>query len=319
MKAGFENVSENFTFQNIELEPDYEGKVDATLIQYKKIVDKRVPVLYIHGFSDYFFHPHLAEKFHEAGYNFFALELRKYGNSIRSHQHPNYCHSLLEYFPEIDLALEIITKENGQKAILLGHSNGGLISTIYAKHGKNKDLIQLLILNSPFLDLNLNPIIQKLALPILGYIAKIFPYAKINHVVTPLYPKSLDKKFYGEWEINNDWKPINGFPGYFAWLKAVENAQKLAVNDPKIEIPILFMHASDSFVPKVWEERIKNSDIILDVIKIKKKAKQIGNNITFIEINKAMHDIFLSKKDVRTHAFGEMLNWLIKNVISKKL
>lgn len=316
MKAGFANGIENFTIQNIDLGTDYEGKVDASLIRFKKQNANQVPVLYIHGFSDYFFHPHMAGKFHEAGYNFFALELRKYGNSIRIHQHPNYCRSLFEYFPEINQALEIITKESGQKAILFGHSNGGLISSLYAKYGENKNLIQLLILNSPFLDLNLNPLFKKLIIPILGRIAKFFPYSKINNAVNSLYPKSLDKKFYGEWEINNDWKPIKGFPGYFSWLKAVADAQNLVIKNDKIELPILFLHSSDSFNPKHWDERIMESDIILDINEIKKKALKLGTKLTVVEINRAMHDVFLSKKKVREEAFNQMFKWLDKSVMS---
>ncbi len=316
MKAGFEAGIENFTIQNIDLGTDYEGKVNASLIRCKKQITNGIPVLYIHGFSDYFFHPHMAEKFHEAGYNFFALELRKYGSAIREHQHPNYCKSLFEYFEEINQSLEIITKESRQKAILLGHSNGGLISSLYAKYGENRNLIQLLVLNSPFLDLNLNPSTQKLAMPVLGIIARIFPYAKINNIINPLYPKSLDKKFYGEWEINNDWKPIKGFPGYFSWLKAVSDAQNLVVKNDKIELPILFLYSSKSFNPKVWEDSIMESDIILNVKKIKQKVLKLGSDLTVIEINKAMHDVFLSKKEVREEAFKQMFDWLSKRVIS---
>lgn len=315
METGFEKGVDNFTFQNIELGTDYEGTVEATLIRFNKLVKNGIPVLYIHGFSDYFFHPHMAKKFHEAGYNFFALELRKYGNSIRAHQHPNYCRSLFEYFPEIDQALEIITKKNTQKAILLGHSNGGLISSLYTKSGKNRNLIQLLILNSPFLDLGLNPLVRMLGIPILGALARVFPYAKINNVVNQLYPKSLDKKYYGEWEINNNWKPLNGFPGYFSWLQAVSKAQDIVARNDQIKIPILFLHSSDSHSPKVWDERIMESDIILDVKKVRNKALKLGIDLTFLEIDKAMHDIFLSKKKVREEAFSQMFKWLDKRVM----
>ncbi len=310
MKSGFTKNIDKYIFQNIELKPDYEGVVDATLIRYQKVIKGKVPVLYIHGFSDYFFHPHMAERFEQEGYNFFALELRKYGNSIRLHQHANYCRSMFEYFEEIDQTLKIITSESEKKAVLMGHSNGGLIASLYANHGKNKDQIQILILNSPFLDLNLNPIIQKLAIPVLGGIAKIFPYSKVNNIINPLYPKSLDKKFYGEWEINNNWKPIAGFPGYFSWLKAVSDAQKSVAKKSKIEIPILFLHASDSFNPKIWEERIKTSDIILNVGKIKNKANKLGQNVTILEFEDAMHDIFLSKLSVRERAFDQVFDWM---------
>jgi len=307
MQKGFEN----FTFQNIDLGTDYEGSVDATLISYKKNESARQPILYIHGFSDYFYHPHLAEKSSDAGYDFFALELRKYGRSIREHQHPNYCRSLFEYFPEIDFALKKIIDESGQKAILLGHSNGGLISTLYSIHGKHKDLIQLLILNSPFLELNLNLLVRKIAIPIIGFLSKAFTYAKVNNAVNPLYPKSIDKNYYGELEINHKYKPIEGFPGYFTWLKAVAKAQK-SVSRNQINIPTLVLISSDSFIPSIWSERISRSDIILNVNDIRKRALKLGNNVTLIEINQAIHDVFLSSVQVREEAFDKMFKWMIE-------
>lgn len=307
---GFKKDIEKFSFQSIALKPDYEGKVNATLIRYVETDQKGIPVLYLHGFSDYFFHPHMAERFHSAGYNFYALELRKYGNSIKPHQHPNYCKNLFEYFEEIDKAIEIITHESGQNAILMGHSNGGLISSLYANYGNLKNKLKLLILNSPFLDMGLNPVIRNFGIPLLGFISRIFPYANIKGIVNPLYPKSLSKNFYGEWEINHDWKPIAGFPGYFSWLKAVSDGQNLLSKKSKIETPILFMHATDSFQPKVWEERIKNSDIILDVEKINKKAKNLGKDLTIMKFTGAMHDIFLSKKEVRNQAFNQVFDWI---------
>lgn len=305
MQKGFEN----FTFQDIDLGIDYEGPVGAALISYNKNESKRQPILYIHGFSDYFYHPHLAEKVSEAGYNFFALELRKYGRSIQKHQHANYCRSLFEYFPEIDFALKKITEVSRQKAVLLGHSNGGLITSLYAIHGKYKDLIQLLILNSPFLELNLNPLVRKIAIPILGLLSKAFPYAKFNNAVNPLYPKSIDKNYYGEWEINHQYKPIEGFPGYFSWLKAVATAQK-SVSRNRINFPTLVLLSSDSFIPSIWSERISKSDIILNVNDIQKRALKLGDNITMIEINQAMHDVFLSAKEVREQAFVQMFTWI---------
>ncbi|CAN0234057.1 unnamed protein product, partial [Chrysoparadoxa australica] len=81
----------DFTKQTLEFPDDYEGKVIATLIRSNENIKGRKSILYIHGFNDYFFHPHLAEGFHNNDYNFFALELRKYGRSLLPHQHPNYC------------------------------------------------------------------------------------------------------------------------------------------------------------------------------------------------------------------------------------
>jgi alpha-beta hydrolase superfamily lysophospholipase len=70
-------------------------------------------VLYLHGYVDYFFQTHLAEFFTARGYDFYALDLRKYGRSLRSHQTPNFCRDIAEYYPEIDRALKIIRDDDG--------------------------------------------------------------------------------------------------------------------------------------------------------------------------------------------------------------
>ena len=61
----------------------------------------RGAVLYVHGFSDYFFQRHMAERFALEGYAFYALDLRKHGRSLRPHQHPNFCKSVAEYYADI--------------------------------------------------------------------------------------------------------------------------------------------------------------------------------------------------------------------------
>ena len=58
----------------------------------------------MHGFADYFFQTEYAEWWTERGYDFYALDLRKYGRSLRPHQTPNYVTDLRDYFPEIDAA-----------------------------------------------------------------------------------------------------------------------------------------------------------------------------------------------------------------------
>src|ERR1043165_4027857 len=81
---------------------DYEGRVVATLVRLPAREATRGPVLYVHGFSDYFFQRHMAERFALEGFAFHALDLRKYGRSLREHQHANFCKSISEYYADLD-------------------------------------------------------------------------------------------------------------------------------------------------------------------------------------------------------------------------
>ena len=304
----------DFTTQILEFPDDYEGKVIATLLRSNENVKGRKSVLYIHGFNDYFFHPHLAEGFNNHGVNFFALDLRKYGRSLLPHQHPNYCKDISEYYEEITESLSIIKKENEAEIIVLGHSTGGLIASMYSNFGDKSDLISALVLNSPFFDFNISKIERNLNLFFARIISLIMPYGNKSKPLSSLYNQSLLKSYYGEWDFNQSWKPENGFPAYFKWLIAINNAQKSIRLSSNIAIPILIMHSNKSLRVKKWSPDILGMDIVLNVEHIKETGKKLGKKVTFLPVENGIHDIFLSKKEVRDKAFNEMINWLKKTL-----
>ena len=75
-------------------------------------------MLHVHGFADYFFQTEYAEWWIARGYDFYALDLRKYGRSIRAHQTPNYVADLREYFAELDPAWCRITERDGHDHVV---------------------------------------------------------------------------------------------------------------------------------------------------------------------------------------------------------
>lgn len=133
---------------------DAEGEVVATLVRRRGTDPSRRAVLYLHGFVDYFFQKHLADFYLDLGFDFYALDLRKHGRSLRPHQTPNYVESLSDYFPEIDEAVRIVRDVDGHDTLLLnGHSTGGLIAALWADRVQGRGLVDGLFLNSPFVDL----------------------------------------------------------------------------------------------------------------------------------------------------------------------
>ncbi|MBP7974971.1 MAG: alpha/beta hydrolase, partial [Acinetobacter sp.] len=76
---GYQQLTLNFA-------DDYDGKVVATLVRKKAAQATKKAVLYVHGFADYFFQKEMAEQFNQHGYDFYALDLRKYGRSKLPHQ-----------------------------------------------------------------------------------------------------------------------------------------------------------------------------------------------------------------------------------------
>jgi alpha-beta hydrolase superfamily lysophospholipase len=309
------NLKDDYTSQNIKLNPDYEGEVNAVLTASNYNTGNRRSVLYLHGYVDYFFHPHLGWEFNQNNYDFYALDLRKHGRSLMQHQHPNYCKDIEEYFEEISIVIRKIKSES-KSVFLLAHSTGGLTASCYLNFGKDRDLIEGLILNSPFLDFNQSKFEKSISLFVAKIIAKLSTYAKLDGALSPAYAQSVHKDYYGEWEFNLDWKPIKGFPTYFKWVVAIARAQK-RLEKSNIKIPALIMHSSGSVKTSKFSKEAMSNDIVLNIEDIKRVGEKLGDRVTLMKIDNAQHDIFLSPIAVREVGFDKMFAWLADTDFTK--
>jgi len=300
-----------FSIQKLQLNDDYEGKVEATFISRKAAIKSHKAILYIHGFVDYFYQYNLADWANNFGFNFYAIDLRKYGRSILSHQKPNMMLSVDEYFEEIEQAVDIIRNENNY-LLLMGHSTGGLISSLYADKHNNDETIDALILNSPFFDMNKPAWFKKIVMPLTAFIGKKFPNLPSPDGLKEGYPKSLHKDHNGEWDFNLDYKPILGFKIDLGWVAAIHYAQKKLQNGLNISCPVLVMYSSKSVAPGNYHKSMHTADSVLDVTDISKYADVIGDNVQKVEIKDGMHDLVLSKKEVRETVFKEMESFINK-------
>ena len=305
------NLNNDYTSETLKLHPDYEGEVTATFISSNFNLGHRKSVLYLHGYIDYFFHPHVGEKFNANNFDFYALDLRKYGRSLLENQHPNYCKDIEEYFEEISIAIRKIQKTN-LSIYLLGHSTGGLIATSYMNIGRERNRIDGLILNSPFLDFNQSKFEKTISYWVAKMMSKVSDYSKINGALSPAYAQSIHKDYYGEWDFNLDWKPIKGFPTYFRWVVAITKAQK-KLEESNIIVPILIMHSSASIKISKFSKESMSKDIVLNIEDIKRVGLKLGDKVTLLRIENAQHDIFLSSKIVREDGFKKMFSWLSEN------
>ena len=168
-------LGDNYLRRTIQMPDDYEGKVVCTLVKKPQLPETKQAILYIHGYNDYFFQKQLGDSVNAHGYNFYAMDLRKYGRSILPNQNPFFCKSLKEYFADLDTALAIIKEEGNDKILLMAHSTGGLITPYYLDSKKGKLPVDGLILNSPFLDWNFGWMMEKIVIPVVSCIGKLFP------------------------------------------------------------------------------------------------------------------------------------------------
>ena len=302
------NLSKDYTSEIITLKPDYEGDVIAVLTASNFNTGNRKSILYLHGYVDYFFHPHLGEQFNAHNFDFYALDLRKYGRSLLPHQHPNYCKDLEEYFEEISIAIRKINDKN-TSIYLLAHSTGGLTASCYMNTGAERNLVNGLLLNSPFFDFYQTTLEKTVSQFVARNISKLSNYAKVDGVLAPAYAKSIHKDHFGEWDFNLKWKPIKGFPTYFKWVLAIDRAQR-TLEQSNIKIPVLVMYSSGSIRTTKYSELAMTNDIVLNIEDIKRVGKNLGDQVTLLQIDNAQHDIFLSPKAVREVAFRNMFSWL---------
>ena len=289
---------------------DHDGPVVATLIRRRANLSTNRAALYIHGWTDYFFQVHLADEFNAHGYNFYALDLRKYGRSLHGSPHPNYCRDVHEYFPEISAALQIITGQDDNASVVLNaHSTGGLTSALYADHGPERRRINALILNSPFLAFNLNRLDLTMIKTMAGF-ADVFPFMRLYRNRPVPYIQSIHADHHGEWQFDLRWRPLNAFPVYAGWMGAILDAHKQLRQGLTTHTPILVLHSAKSVTGPEWTPDFQNADSVLNVDHIRQGSRHLGTNVTVREVKDGMHDLILSRADVRAQVFTEMFRWL---------
>ncbi|MDR1583491.1 MAG: alpha/beta hydrolase [Prevotellaceae bacterium] len=306
-------LGNNFSQITIEMKPDREGNVFCTLVCAQNIPQYDRSVLYIHGFSDYFFQVEMAEQFRQNSYNFYALDLRKCGRSIRPWQTPYNLYDISDYYEDIDAAIAQIRRETKGKLILSGHSMGGLALSMYL-HNRPGISIDALILNSPFLDLNIQSVLKKAGLPLISFFGFFFSDMKIRKGISVNYGYSISKKRYGEWDYNEKWKPVAVSGVRVSWLRAIYKAQCKLHKGLAINCPVLVMRSDKSFKSKHWSEKFRKSDAVLNVEHIRKYAPSLGKNVTEAIIDDGLHDLFLSDPKIRTKAYKYMFEWLQKKL-----
>lgn len=297
--------------RRIVLPPDDEGEAEATLVSLRAAAPTRRAVLYLHGYVDYFFQTHLAEFFTSLGYDFYALDLRKYGRSLREHQTPNFCTDIAEYYPEIDEAVRIIRDEEGHDTLLInGHSTGGLIAALYAHRVRGRDLVQGLFLNSPFFDFN-EPWIKRRGLaPLVRLLGRLAPKSGIGEELGTLYGRTIHADYGGEWNYDLRWKPLNGFKIHAGWVRAISLAQRRVRRGLAIDVPVLIACSTRSYKGKLSEAAYR-ADTVLNVADMLRYGPRLGPHVTLLQIEGGLHDLTLSAPAVRQTLFDEVRRWLI--------
>ena len=285
--------------------PDVE--MVATLVRMAPADGHRRAVLYVHGWNDYFFQTHLADQMSDLGFDFYAIDLRRYGRSLRRGHLRGFITDLDDYGNELGTAADIIA-ENHDQLVLMGHSTGGLIASLWA--AKNPGRIDALILNSPWLDLQSSAMVRTLGTPVIEALGSSLPTSVLRLRESGFYPRAVHSSLGGEWDYDVDLKLIPSAPVRVGWLRAILQGHQRVASGLHIEVPILVLASSRTEFARRWHEGLRIVDTVLDVEQIANRATRLGYCVTVVRIDDAMHDVILSAPNVRKVAFDEMSRWI---------
>lgn len=302
-------LGEPYLAETIALPPDDEGPVVATLVVRRAAQPTRRAVLHVHGFCDYFFQTDYAEWWNERGYDFYAVDLRKYGRSLRPHQTPNYVTDLRQHFPELDAALHRVMERDGHDHVVVSaHSTGGLISSLWAN--ERQPALAGMVLNSPWLDMQGGALVRGLGTQAIKQVGARQPKRVIPRTVGGHYGRSLHVEHDGEWMFDTAWKPLDSFPVTFGWLRAIRLGHDELHAGLEVGCPVLVLSSAGTRWPKEMGDDAHGFDIVLEVPQIRQWATALGSRVTYVAIEGARHDVVLSRAEPRATAYAELDRWV---------
>jgi alpha-beta hydrolase superfamily lysophospholipase len=301
--AGFEAAP-------LALRPAGDGPLTATLVRHLGTgARSRRAALYVHGFNDYFFQRDLASWWVARGIDFYAIDLRRYGRSLRPDQIPNYTADLREYDEDLDAAVEVILAQGHERLLINAHSTGGLITPLWASRHPGAP-VDGLLLNSPFLEFKQPAVVRHVVGRAASVVARRQPLRALPAGVDTLYGDSIHTSRKGEWDFDLNWKPSPGFPVRLGWLAAIVEGHRRLHSGLDLTIPTLVMSSTRTVTVSEWDDDLRRGDAVLDADSIARWAPAIGRNVTIVRIADGLHDLLLSAPAVRANAYETMATWL---------
>lgn len=308
-----------FAQRTLDLGTDAEGRVTATLVRAVPRVALLHPladvdVLYVHGWSDYFFQTDLARFWTHLGARFYALDLRKYGRSLHAGQTPGYVASLDEYDADIEAALAAMaTRERGRRLVLMGHSTGGLTLSLWV--ARHPGTVAALVLNSPWLELQTGAVGRQAIAPLVTARAKISPLGAQPVADLGFYTRA-QRELGTLPDSPAGWRPERGFPTHPGWLAAIMKGHASVAAGLAIDAPV-FVLLSRGFTPPLqWSEAMTRTDTVIVVDDIARAAVRLGDRVTVARIPDAVHDVFLSGAQPRAAASAALHDWLVAGALA---
>lgn len=269
----------------------------------------RTAVLYIHGWSDYFYNTEIAEFFDGLGARFYALDLRRYGRGLRPWQNAGFTDRLQEYDGDIGAAITAIRTDvpDVERIILAGHSTGGLVASLWADRHPGE--IHALILNSPWLETQGSWVVRLAATGIMERVARRRPRAIVPLPEVDYYWQSLSNQAFGAWDLHPLWRPRYAFDVRAGWMAAILEGHGKVAAGLSIEVPVLVLTSDHTVISTHFTLEHLSGDTVINVDDTRLRALKLGHNVNIVKIPGATHDVFTSKPEPRRQAFTAIRSW----------
>lgn len=307
-------------------DPDGEGEVEARLVRYlpeELSADDfaaRPALVWVHGMTDYFFEDHVARRLHDAGYAFYAVDLRKCGRARKADQTWHYASDFSLYFPDLDAMAQAVCGPH-PSLTPMAHSTAGIIVPLWLdylrrEHPEMHKRVAGLVLNSPWLDIMGVPDwVLPIAAPVLGALGKAFPRLPFPGGGLTAFGDSIHASRFGEFDFSLDFKPLGGHKKYLGWLRAVLAGQKrVHEGDIDVGVPTLVLCSTRSELGKPYSPSTDTADVVIDTRQTQRWAPSLGSHVQVHPILGARHEVFLSLSPAREEAFRVTEQWLAHHV-----
>jgi alpha-beta hydrolase superfamily lysophospholipase len=280
----------------------------ATVVSRPDAGGRTRAVVYLHGYIDSFFHPVHEAAWHEAGWDYLALEMRRSGRSLRPGQVRDDIRILAVRNEEIHLAIDLARERGAEQVVLLGHSTGGLQAALFAHD--HPGAVDGVILNSPWLDLGMGWFADTVASPIVDKLGVIAPHLTVA-TLGGTYGEWLSNPLHGGHRIPEHLKPTDTQPVYASFLRAVRRAQRVVQSGRStIDVPVLLaMSRRSGSRISPGPADLSGSDVVLDVGMMRRSAGLLGDEVTVLEVPGGVHDLALSNPDVAEFYTSEIIAW----------
>ncbi|WP_371177412.1 alpha/beta hydrolase [Buchananella felis] len=270
----------------------------------------RRAVLYVHGFQDYFFHPHLARAWEEAGFTFFALDLRGCGRAWDGAAEVGRVDDLRAYGDDLMRAVHMIRSAGAQQVVINAHSMGALLVTVWTH--AFPEAVDALVLNSPWLDLSGGRAAKRLQRAAIRATAAVNRQAVLA-VLHGTNSASLHYSTGGEFRFSLARKILSGAPARAGFLSSVVAAQDAVAAGLELPLPVLVCHSDQSELGlKIGSRKDTaeiDADLVLDVEAVAKRAMGLGPKVEVAVIPGGKHDLALSSPEVRANYFARITQW----------